>query len=361
MGATLHQPNFSDAYFHCTKKRTYPLEEEKITDHIFFKRIKTFSTSFSLPKLSSSYSPNVSCLNDKKNNSSNFRNHNIETNFPRIIDLSTGEQLESIPEQRSLKHLLEFEPQENFNNTDNDSDINFNKKFRASEKPTVNYIEEEEDERFNSTIDVLQELKLDPTITTIDSTSSEFTSKNDDQTVTAVNKVFEQTQNTSIITNDHAKKLQFTDKYQRAFSRYIRSQFELIKDESHEVYGKETISYYPNPYRSLVKILNNEKDNDGDDGNTIKAEEGKIVEIVEISDEDTIKADEGKIIEISDGDNDDDVEMLDVDKVNGVENINTNVENGVVMEMDLLGYEPLKNEPEEYIEYMEIDEMDIDL
>ncbi|RHZ81965.1 hypothetical protein Glove_115g22 [Diversispora epigaea] len=344
MSATLHQPNFSDAYFHCSKKRTYPLEEEEITDHIFFKKIKTLSL-FSLPKLSSSYSPNANCLKDKKNNSSN-----IETDLPRIIDLSTGEQLESIPEQKSLKRLLEFEPQENFNNTDNDSDINFNKKIRASEKPMVNYIEEEDEERFNSTIDVLQELKLNPTITTIDSTSSDLTSRNDEQIDTAANKVFEQTQNTSIVTNGHAKKLQFTAKYQRAFSRYMRSQFELIKDESHEVYGKETISYYQNPYRSLVKIFNNEKDNDGD---TINAEEGKIVEI---SDGDTINA-EGKIVEISD---DDDVEMLDVDKVNGAENINTNVENVEVMEMDLLGYEPLNNEPEE-IEYMEIDEMDIDL
>ncbi|CAG8665268.1 23245_t:CDS:1 [Dentiscutata erythropus] len=310
MSATLQPHTFeipSVDHKKWSRKRFYYEDE---LSHNMNKRVKTpfhsdnnfspstlpFSTSHSYDhdkKLFSSFKSNNIALKNNKN----VLNLESHSEISRIIDLSTGESLESVsnieqPDRQKLKRTLELVEHDYKDSPSVEGDNflgimgeptlgnNFHKKIRTSKKPTVNYIEDVEDAKddsrlINNTVDNIQEFKnyvtTSPSISNTSSTSNVI--------------IHPTTKSLPLVLRP--KKIEFTSQYQEAFNKYMRSQLDTIKDDDYSFHGKEMVLY-----------RHNNKNNNGyiiEDGNSYDYTNS-----------------EGKIVEIED----DDIQMLDTDETN---------------------------------------------
>ncbi|CAG8514068.1 hypothetical protein C2G38_2212132 [Gigaspora rosea] len=297
MSATLQPHTFeipTADYKQCSRKRFY--FEDELT-HNMNKRVKVpsysvnnfppstlpFSTfrSYGLDeKLLPSFKSNNIVFKDNKNGLVS----DSHSKMSRIIDLSTGESLESISnsdqnDRQKLKRPLELVENDykclssvedlnieggNFLDVTNETTIgnNNHKKIRTSEKPTVNYIEDVEDVddgskliNDNNIVGTVQEFKNPTTSRPISSTS----------TVT-----IDPTKSLPLVVKEkNPRTIEFTPQYQKVFNRYMRSQLDTVNDYS--VLGKEMVLYRQNNDGYVIK------DDNSDDYTTDS--EGKIVEI----------------------------------------------------------------------------------
>ncbi|CAG8485392.1 15717_t:CDS:1 [Dentiscutata heterogama] len=306
MSATLQQHTFeipSVDHKKCSRKRFY-FEDE--LSHNVNKRVKApFHSDF---HSDTNFSPSTlpfSCDRDKKLFTS-FKSNNIalkknktvpnidsHSEMSRIIDLSTGESLDSVSntdhDRQKLKRTLELVEHDYKDSPSVEGDNflgimgeptfgnNFHKKIRTSKKPTVNYIEDVEDVKddsrlINNTVGTIQEFKnyvtTSPSISNISSTSN--------VTINPTTK--------SLPLVVRPKKIEFTPQYQEVFNKYMRSQLDTVNDD-YSVHGKEMVLYRQNNKNNNEYII---KDDDYTNS-------------------------EGKIVEIED---DDDIQMLDTDETN---------------------------------------------
>ncbi|CAG8843539.1 11155_t:CDS:1, partial [Racocetra persica] len=181
----------------------------------------------------------------------------------RIIDLSTGESLESISnteqqERQKLKRPLELVENDykssssveclnleegNFLAAMGETTVgNLYKRVRTSEKPTVNYIEdvEEDTELIDHTLGAIQEFKND---VIIHHPIPDVSSTSTDPTKSLPMVVIEKS----------PRKIEFTVQYQEAFNRYMRSQFDSVKNDEYSVHGKEMVLYRRNNGEYIIK------------------------------------------------------------------------------------------------------------
>ncbi|CAG8759111.1 16599_t:CDS:1 [Gigaspora margarita] len=294
MSATLQPHTFeipTADFKQCSRKRFY--FEDELT-HNMNKRVKVPSYSVNnFPPSTLPFSTFRSYGRDEK--LSSFKSNNIVLNknglvsdshskMSRIIDLSTGESLESISnsdqnDRQKLKRPLEL-VENDYKSSVEDLNIerdtyldvtnetiignNHHKKIRTSEKPTVNYIEDVEDVddgsrliNNNNTVGIIQEFKNPITSRPISSTSI--------VTIDPTNSL------PLVVKDKNSRTIEFTPQYQKAFNKYMRSQFDTVNDYS--VLGKEMILYRQNNDGYIIK-------DDNSDGYTTDSE-GKIVEIEE--------------------------------------------------------------------------------
>ncbi|CAG8619380.1 79_t:CDS:1, partial [Racocetra fulgida] len=220
----------------------------------------------------------------------------------RIIDLSTGESLESISnteqqERQKLKRSLEF-VENDYKNSSSVECLNLEegnflaamgettvgnlyKRVRTSEKPTVNYIEdvEEDTELIDHTLGAIQEFKNDVIIHHPISDGSSASTVTIDPTKSLP----------MVVREKSPRKIEFTVQYQEAFNRYMRSQFDSVKNDEYSVRGKEMVLYRRNNGECIIK-----------DGNS----------------DDYTADSEGKIFEIEEEIEENDIQMLDIDETN---------------------------------------------
>ncbi|CAG8465796.1 7706_t:CDS:1 [Cetraspora pellucida] len=295
----------------CPRKRFY-FEDEP--SHNVNKRVKTpphLVNSF--PSSTLRFSTFHSCSHDRKllplfqsskidlKENKNILEPESSSEMSRIIDLSTGESLESISnteqqERQKLKRPLEL-VENDYKNSSSVESLNFEegnfftamgetgvgniyKRARTSEKPTVNYIEDVEDtELIDHTVGTIQEFKND-VITRHPIPDFSSTSK----------VAIDPTESLPVVVREKIpRKIEFTVQYQEAFNKYMRSQLDSVKDDEYNVRGKEMILYLRNNDEYII--------NDGNSDDFTADSEGKIFEIEEEIEEN-------------------DIQMLDTDETN---------------------------------------------
>jgi len=274
--------NFTD-FKHNFKKRPFDVEGTAKQIHNPYKKIKTTTSSAnsSSPQQSphSPFSLRMGTNYSSPFDLSRYINlkddeNSIETNsfsdIPRIIDLSTGEPLESIPSveqlQKNRKPKRPIELVENQDELpsilenmeeDNDDLIDENllcphKRIRTSREYMGNFIEEEEkiDTRVHGRIiDVVNDVPLNKV--TVNFTERSQSSQSLSQ----------------YVHGKHSSNIKFTTPYQEAMTRYMRSQFQHLNNEEYENEGKQIVLYHPRN-RDYSKESFVENNNDTKDENS---------------------------------------------------------------------------------------------
>lgn len=249
------------------------------------KKIKTTSVNSSMPQQTNEISFSLrmgTSYSSLSKNTINLRDveNDVETNsssdIPRIIDLSTGESLESVSDQlqKSRKPKRPIELVENqgellsigTSSKNNDDVIGENpfhshKRIRVSKE--YNFIEEEGEIDtivHGPVVNVMKGLKTG--------------SSNETNSVNSTKSQFSQS---SSLYGKNSPNIKFTVPYQKAMSRYMRSQFQHLNNEEFGNEGKQVILYCPKKkdYFRGSFVKNND---DAEDGNYSY---GKISEILE--------------------------------------------------------------------------------
>ncbi|RIA85923.1 hypothetical protein C1645_780825 [Glomus cerebriforme] len=175
---------------------------------------------------------------------------NLSSDIPRIIDLSTGESLESIPSveqlQKNRKPKRSIEIVENQdelssilgimeeNKEDNENSIHSHKRIRTTKEHMCNFIEEEEQIDPRVHFDIMKEFKIG---------SNTFCSNK----ANSLNSTEDPSQSLSLyFRGKDSSNVKFTVPYQEAIVRYMRLQIQhLNNDEIYKNEGKKLILYHP--------------------------------------------------------------------------------------------------------------------
>ncbi|CAG8649078.1 6888_t:CDS:1 [Funneliformis caledonium] len=272
-----HGFHYSTTDFQHFKKRPFDQnafnQETAEQLHNTYKKIKTatsVNSSLSQQPQTHATPPFGTSRNIGKRDVGNDIETSLLSNVPRIIDLSTGESLESIPslehlQSRKLKRPIELvENQVNLSSTlepveeSKNNSLHSHKRLRTSKEHMCNFIEEDE-EMMNSRIYgpvVLKELK-----TGSNTISSNKAKPVENQSLSRYKK--------------STSNISFTLPYQKAMTRYMRSQFQHLNNEEFENEGKQLILYRPRNEDYFMNSLI-------EDNNSMKDEtDDKIVEIDE--------------------------------------------------------------------------------
>ncbi|CAG8657667.1 461_t:CDS:1 [Acaulospora morrowiae] len=278
MNTTLSRQKFDDVsntrYQHYTRKRAYTQGDEDQP------RNKRFRTSSPI-----SSSPTLAIIDDVGHNQNASKSAiPWEDDFesrPRIIDLSTGEILRSVPstKQKKFDRFSDAGKNEYIQNASNNNS-------RNSENCEVSNDRELEEKNLRS---IIRELKANI----------------NKDVQSATNPVIQTSQNLLMVLNSKNVRLEFADQCQQALGRYMRSQIDHVEDDSCGVYGKEMVLY--RPYQD--EYVN-------DSSGKPKIEE--ITDAEETVEEKTIEINEGDI-DMCDADADTSEAIMEIEQLNDQE------------------------------------------